>query len=315
MGKKRKRRKTNRNQRLKKFLLMLLSMLMVLLLLITAVGVKIFYDVKEATEEAYEPVKRTKLSKETNFKEKKPFSVLLLGVDSGTEDRDEQGRSDTIMVATVNPHTKKTVLISLPRDTYVDIVGLGKMDKINHAYAFGGTAMTITTVEKLLDIPINYYVSVNMKGIEMLVDAVGDVEVSNPFAFSYEETEFPKGSQYLNGTQALKYVRMRYDDPDGDYGRQARQRQVLTGILKKTVSIRGISRYREILNSLDSNIKTNISFKNAETLVRNYRSAFTTVDSQQAKGEGFMQDEISYQRLPPEELSKIQELLKRQLDA
>ncbi|WP_142447385.1 LCP family glycopolymer transferase, partial [Escherichia coli] len=231
----------------------------------------------------------------------------------GSLGRSEQGRSDTIMVATVNPKQEKTVLVSLPRDTYAEIVGHNTMDKINHAYAFGGTAMTIATVEKLLDIPINYYVSINMQGVESLVDAVGEVEVSNPFAFTYEDTEFPKGPQRLDGSSALKYVRMRYDDPEGDYGRQARQRQVIKGILQQALSIKGISRYQEILSSLESTIKTDIPFNDLEVLARKYRSAFSTIESEQAKGEGFMQNEISYQRLSPEELARVQRLLKTEL--
>jgi LCP family protein required for cell wall assembly len=282
---------------MKKVLTILVSTLLVLILLLTAIAAKVLYDVKETTEEAYEPLARTQKLKTVDLKQQEPFSVLLLGVDTGSLGRSEQGRSDTIMVATVNPEKEKTVLVSLPRDTYAEIVGHNTMDKINHAYAFGGTAMTIATVEKLLDIPINYYVSINMKGIESLVDAVGDIEVSNPFAFTYEETEFPKGSQRL----------------DGDYGRQARQRQVIAGIMKQALSIKGISRYQEILTSLGSTIKTDISFSDLEIVARKYRSAFSTIESDQAKGEGFMQDEISYQRLSPEELARVQQLLKAEL--
>ncbi|EOH75650.1 LCP family protein [Enterococcus malodoratus] len=313
MGKKQNRKGPNQKQRLRKILLMLVSMLLVVVLLITAIGAKVLYDVKETTDEAYEPVKRAQNLTQVDLKQKEPFSILLLGVDTGALDRTDQGRSDTIMVATVNPATEKTVLVSLPRDTYVEIVGHQSMDKINHAYAFGGTAMTIATVEKLLDIPIHYYVSINMAGIEALVDAVGDINVSNPFAFSYEGTDFPKGPQRLDGSRALKYVRMRYDDPEGDYGRQARQRQVITGIMRQTVSIKGLGSYQEILASLGSNVKTDVSFKDAELLARKYRPAFSKVESEQAKGEGFMQDDVSYQRLSPEELTRIQTLLKEQL--
>lgn len=313
MGNKRKRNGPNRIIQMKKVLTILVTTLLVLILLLTAVAAKVFYDVKETTDEAYEPLARTQKLKTVDLKQQEPFSVLLLGVDTGSLGRSEQGRSDTIMVATVNPKQEKTVLVSLPRDTYAEIVGHNTMDKINHAYAFGGTAMTIATVEKLLDIPINYYVSINMQGVESLVDAVGEVEVSNPFAFTYEETEFPKGSQRLDGSSALKYVRMRYDDPEGDYGRQARQRQLIKGILQQALSIKGISRYQEILSSPESTIKADIPFNDLEVLARKYRSAFSTIESEQAKGEGFMQNEISYQRLSPEELARVQRLLKTEL--
>lgn len=313
MGKKKKRNTQQRKQKLKKILITLVSILLFLVLLLTAVGAKILYDVKETTDKAYKPVARTLALDPVDLKKQEPFSVLLLGVDTGSLGRTEQGRSDTIMIATVNPATKKTVLVSIPRDTYGEIVGHDTMDKINHAYAFGGTAMTIATIEKLMAIPIDYYVTINMKGIESLVDAVGEIEVSNPFSFTYEETEFPKGPQFLDGSKALKYSRMRYDDPEGDYGRQARQRQVITGILKQAISIKGLSSYQEILASLDSNIQTDLSFKNLELLARNYRGAFHTIQSEQAKGEGFMQDGVSYQRISPDELARVQGLLKEQL--
>jgi len=313
MGYKKKRTRPSQTKRLKKILTILVTIVCLLLLLLTAVLAKVFYDVKETTNAAYEPFSRTQKLQAVDLKQKEPFSILLVGVDTGALDRTEQGRSDTLMVATINPQKAKTTVVSLPRDTYTEIVGHNTMDKINHAYAFGGIAMTVATVEKLLDIPIHYYVSMNMKGIESLVDAVGDVEVSNPFAFTYEETHFPKGTQQLDGSSALKYIRMRYDDPKGDYGRQARQRQVLTGILRKGRSFQGISRYQEILTSLGGTINMDISLNDLAILAKNYRSAFSTIESQQAKGEGFMQDEISYQRISPEELARVQRLLKTEL--
>ena len=143
MGNKRKRNGPNRIIQMKKVLTILVTTLLVLILLLTAVAAKVFYDVKETTDEAYEPLARTQKLKTVDLKQQEPFSVLLLGVDTGSLGRSEQGRSDTIMVATVNPKQEKTVLVSLPRDTYAEIVGHNTMDKINHAYAFGGTAMTI----------------------------------------------------------------------------------------------------------------------------------------------------------------------------
>ncbi len=313
MEKKRRSKAPRRTSGLKKGLIILLSLFVTIILVSVAIGAKVLYDVKGTTDKAYEPIERTQSVKKVNLNHEKPFSVLLLGVDTGALGRTEQGRSDTLLVATVNPQTEKTLLVSLPRDTYTEIVGYGTMDKINHAYAFGGTAMTIATVEKLLDIHLNYYVTINMQGIESLVDAVGGIDVSAPFAFSYEDTEFPIGSQHLDGDKALKYSRMRYDDPEGDYGRQGRQRQVIQGIAKQALSIKGVTGYQAILSSFDNNIKTDISFDEMETLLKKYRNAFQHIDSEQAQGEGFMQDGISYQRISPEELTRIQNLLKEQL--
>lgn len=312
--KKRKRQGVKRASRSKKIFLTLLGILLAIILVIVGVGAKMYYDVKSTADDAYETVKRSGSEKrQVNLSEQDPFSVLLLGVDTGALGRTEQGRSDTMMVATVNPSTNESLLVSLPRDTYAEIVGHNTEDKINHAYAFGGAAMSMDTVEKLLDIPINHYITINMEGIEALVDAVGGIEVNNPFEFTYEGTTFPKGSQSLDGEMALKYSRMRYDDPNGDYGRQERQRQIITGVSKKVLSTNGLTNYQSILTTMGENVKTDLSFTDMRTLMGDYRAAFGNIKSDQMKGEGFMQDGVSYQRIDATELKRVQDELKAQL--
>ncbi|MGM0216047.1 LCP family glycopolymer transferase [Enterococcus sp. AZ109] len=275
---------------------------------------RVFSDVKATTGNMYQSVERENGIKKASLDELEPFSVLLLGVDTGALGRTEQGRSDTLIVAVVNPKEEQTTLVSVPRDTYTEIVGYGEMDKINHAYAFGGVSMSIATVEKLLDIPINYYATINMEGIEQLVDAVGGIWVDNQFSFTYDETEFPVGRQQLGGVQALQYVRMRYDDPDGDYGRQSRQRQLIKGLAKQGLSLDGLASYQEILSSLEQNMSTDITFDEVGVLVRKYRTTLGNIKLEQVHGEEYMQDNISYQQVPPEELARIQTLVKSQLN-
>lgn len=312
--KKRRREGVKRASKSKKIFLTLLGILLAIILVIVGVGAKMYYDVKSTADDAYETVKRSGSEKrQVNLSEQDPFSVLLLGVDTGALGRTEQGRSDTMMVATVNPSTNESLLVSLPRDTYAEIVGHNTEDKINHAYAFGGAAMSMDTVEKLLDIPINHYITINMEGIEALVDAVGGIEVNNPFEFTYEGTTFPKGSQSLDGEMALKYSRMRYDDPNGDYGRQERQRQIITGVSKKVLSTNGLTNYQSILTTMGENVKTDLSFTDMRTLMGDYRAAFGNIKSDQMKGEGFMQDGVSYQRIDATELKRVQDELKAQL--
>ena len=135
------------------------------------------------------------------------FTVLLLGVDQRPGDK---GRSDTIMVATVNPNSGKALLFNIPRDTRTRLVKRGYDDKINHAYAYDGIAGSVATVENFLDaFPIDYYVQVNMEGFEMIVDQLGGVDVNNSFTFDIDGFHFPKGPQHLDGEYALKYARMR----------------------------------------------------------------------------------------------------------
>ncbi|WP_430606326.1 LCP family protein [Enterococcus sp. DIV1368d] len=302
----------------KKIFLIILTIVAVLVIGLIGVAAKLYFDVSNSINETYQSVERDREDRlrenDVNLSQQESFSVLLMGIDTGDLGRVEQGRSDTMMVVTISPQDNQTTVVSIGRDSYVDIVGHGTTDKINHAYAFGGPAMAMNTVEKFLDIPIDHYVSINMAGLKELVDAVGGIEVDNEITFSQDGFDFAIGRTSLNGEQALAYSRMRYEDPNGDYGRQERQRKIVEGIVKKVLSLDGITQYQTILNAVEQNMKTDMSFDDMRTLAFNYRSAFQTIKQDQLQGEGFMQDGISYQRVSDEELARVQKELKAQLN-
>src|SRR5690606_35189241 len=220
-------------------------------LIVIGLGIYLFTVYNSFTntlDEMHEPIDREASEKrasdqEVSLTEQDPFSVLLLGVD---EREDDRGRSDTVVVMTINPAEKSTKMVSIPRDTYTEIVGRGTTDKINHAYAFGGIEMSLDTVENLLDIPIDYVMQVNMEGFKDIVDAVGGVEVNNTMAFD----DYPAGTIQLNGDEALGYVRMRKQDPEGDFGRQNRQKQVIQAIMKEGASVNSLLNYKDIFTAL-----------------------------------------------------------------
>lgn len=293
--------------------------LIIILVLFIALGLfvwKIYSDVAGTTEKIHKDVKTEEIrDSSVDISKKDPFSILLLGVDTGDLGRTEQGRSDTMMVMTVNPTTNKATMVSIPRDTRTEIVGHGTTDKINHAYAFGGTSMSVNTVQNMLDIPIDYYVEVNMKGLQDIVDAVGGVQVTSPLTFSYEGYNFTEGESIsLDGKTALAYSRMRYDDPNGDYGRQERQRQVIQATLEKVASLSTISNYQDILGSLENNMQTNLEFNDMVKIFNNYRSAAGNIEQVQLKAEGTTIDGIYYGIVPDEEMSRVSGLLKEQLE-
>lgn len=302
----------------KKIFLIIFSIVAVLVIGLIGVAAKLYFDVSNSIQETYQSVERDREDRlrenDVDLSQQESFSVLLMGIDTGDLGRVEQGRSDTMMVATISPQDNQTTMVSIGRDSYVDIVGHGTTDKINHAYAFGGPAMAMNTVEKFLDIPIDHYVSINMAGLKDLVDAVGGIEVDNEITFSQDGFDFAIGRTSLNGEQALAYSRMRYEDPNGDYGRQERQRKIVEGIVKKVLSLDGITQYQTILNAVEQNMKTDMSFDDMRTLAFNYRSAFQTIKQDQLQGEGFMQEGISYQRVSDEELARVQKELKAQLN-
>ena len=297
----------------KKIFAIIFGIILVLFLAVVGMGAKLYWDVSKSMDKTYETVERSKKS-QVNLNNKEPFSVLLLGIDTGDDVRVEQGRSDTTIVATVNPRDKQTTLVSLARDTYVDIPGQGKQDKLNHAYAFGGASLAMDTVENYLNIPINHYVSINMAGLKELVNAVGGIEVNNNLTFSQDGYDFTIGKISLDGEQALSYSRMRYEDPNGDYGRQERQRKVIEGIVQKVLSLNSVSNYQEILTAVSDNMKTDLSFDDMKKIALDYRSAFGKVKQDQLQGTGFMQDGVSYQRVDEQELTRVQQELKNQLN-
>lgn len=299
--------------KVKKIFAIIFGIILVLFLAVVGMGAKLYWDVSKSMDKTYETVERSKKS-QVNLNNKEPFSVLLLGIDTGDDGRVEQGRSDTTIVATVNPRDKQTTLVSLARDTYVDIPGQGKQDKLNHAYAFGGASLAMDTVENYLNIPINHYVSINMAGLKELVNAVGGIEVNNNLTFSQDGYDFTIGKISLDGEQALSYSRMRYEDPNGDYGRQERQRKVIEGIVQKVLSLNSVSNYQEILTAVSDNMKTDLSFDDMKKIALDYRSAFGKVKQDQLQGTGFMQDGVSYQRVDEQELTRVQQELKNQLN-
>lgn len=285
-------------------------------LLILASGVtaySVWSSVANTAETIHKPIEReTDKREETlTLEEQDPFSVLLLGVDERENDR---GRSDTMIAITVNPQTNSVKMLSIPRDTRTEIIGRDKEDKINHAYAFGGPEMSMDTVENLLNIPIDYYVKVNMEGFSDLVDAVGGIKVNNTFAFSYGGFDFPVGKIELSGNEALSYTRMRYEDPNGDFGRQQRQRQVIEGIAKKGMSVSSIKNYQKIFDALGKNIETNMTLTEIMAIQENYRDALNSIEQLTVESNGTMINDIYYGIIDEEEITRIQEELQEHLE-
>lgn len=132
-----------------------LAIFTILLLAITVYGVVLYKQIKDTATEIHEPIQdrphSDKRGEPVAFEKQVPFSVLVLGVDERAGDK---GRSDTILVLTVNPEKQSTKMVSIPRDTYTEMVGRGFKDKLNHAYAFGGIKMAMDSVEQLLQIPL-----------------------------------------------------------------------------------------------------------------------------------------------------------------
>ncbi|PJK16903.1 LytR family transcriptional regulator [Chryseomicrobium excrementi] len=279
--------------------------------------VYVYKQVTDTAKEIHEPLVDRPASEKrdeghVDVEKAQPFSVLVLGVD---EREGDAGRSDTMIVMTVNPNTNSSKMVSIPRDTYTEIVGRGIQDKINHSYAFGGVRMAMDTTENLLDIPIDYVVQVNMESFKDIVDAVGGITVNNTFSFSEAGFNYPEGKIALNGEEALAYVRMRKQDPNGDFGRQDRQKQVIQGVIREGMSVNSVLKLNSILDAVGDNVRTNMAYSEMVDVQANYRSAAGKIDQLYfEKGSGDTINGIWYYIMNDAELASVQNELKQHLE-
>ncbi|MET1030435.1 LCP family glycopolymer transferase [Domibacillus tundrae] len=247
-----------------------------------------------------------KRAESVSLKKKDHFTVLLLGTDQREGDR---GRTDTVVLASVSD--KSIQLLSIPRDTRVQIAGSQNKTKINHAYSYGGTALTVKSVENFLNVPIDYFVNVNMEGFIQLIDKMGGVTVRNDFSFESDGSIFLKGNILLNGDDALKYVRMRYDDPNGDFGRQKRQQDVMRALLDKAVQLKHID---DLLSAVRNNVETNLKPSNFLYLQQNYNEARFQIDVLSIAGTGETIDNTYYYLVNEQERQRLSSLFHKHLN-
>ena len=318
---------SNNNGKIKRPFLKIIGLVFLVMIFVTgAYGFRLYAQAQNSLGKTYKALDGKKVS--TRISDKKPISILLLGVDTtdnGVRDTetDYRGNSDTMIVVTVNPKTNKTTMMSVPRDTMAQIWksdnnNTKKIQKINSAYNIGNEESAVVTTEKLLNIPIDYYVKVDFNSLKQIVNAVGGVDVKVPFSFSYgdtgeKESHFTKGEMHLNGKQALDYSRMRYEDPNGDYGRQTRQRQIITAIIKSAASAKTFTHYQKVLDSISSSMTTNLSFSDMQSVFFNYRGAAKNIDSDHVQGYGSMINGSSYEVAPTKELQRASNKLRKQL--
>lgn len=205
----------------------------------------------------------------------KPFNVLISGSDS-RGGFDENGRSDVIMVATVNPKTHTILLTSVPRDFYVttacdagDGCMQGALDKITHT-GIHGTNTTKRTVEQLLGIEINYTFKVGFDTVTELVDVLGgvDVYVEPGYATTTSEFSVHEGVNHLNAQQALAFARERYSYTEGDRQRTKNQQQVLMGIVKEATKPSVITNYAAIMDTMANTFSTTMSNEEITALIK-----------------------------------------------
>lgn len=227
-------------------------------------------------------------------------NIALFGIDAV---EGELGRSDSIMIISMDDKHKNVKISSLVRDSYVDIEGHGE-DKLNHAYAFGGPELAIKTINQNFQLNVDDFVAVNFSTLPKIIDMVGGVEVEvyedevNNINDYIQDNNYRNntnssgidgaGVQTLNGTQALAYCRIRYTE-GGDIRRTERQRTVISSLMKKASEL-SVTEYPKLLNELLPMVETSLSNSEIVKLA--------------SKGLGMINNEIGQKVFPSEELSK-----------
>ena len=232
--------------------------------------IKDFKDNTKIIYTAKHEIKKTTEVSTNNSKytiENGVFNVYISGIDTSGS-ISNVSRSDANILATVNTKTHEVLLTSIPRDYYVTLHSKGAKDKLTHSGIYGINE-TITTVEDLLDIDINYYVRVNFTTVIKLVDTLGGVNVYSDYDFSAQGYHFNQGYNYLNGEKALAFSRERYSFASGDNQRVKNQQAVIEAIIKKVMNSTTIlTKYTDILESLEGSFQTNIEQKDISSLVK-----------------------------------------------
>ncbi|THE11033.1 LytR family transcriptional regulator [Bacillus timonensis] len=295
--------------KLKKILLIVLTSCGVLVVASGSYAWKVFTSAITNIQEEVDDQQTQKRLASINLKEGDPITILLMGIDDPGGPEDPNRRADSLILVTLNPKKQTTHIVSIPRDTYVPIANYGKKDKINASYAYGGTKMTINTVESLIGVPVDYFIRADKRGLVDLVDAIGGIKVDNAFEFKYKGFTYEKGPIDMHGEKALHYARMRKQDPRGDFGRQERQRQVLQEIADKARTVPGIttsiSNFRDIIRAIEDNVRTNLGLEEMWDIQKNYQAALNHVEEHEIVGtEG--EKNKTYYYFPDEE--KIKEL-------
>lgn len=295
----------------------LLFLLLALIVGGAAYGMHRYQSLQNSVKQSYKASGVTKLRNvNKQLAQKKPISILLMGTDTGALGRTFQGRTDSMMVVTINPTTNKTTITSIPRDTAVNIPGYESLSpaKINAAYAYGKSKTAITTVQKMLNVPIDFYAIINMGGMEKIIDEVGGVTLKPSLSFSYGGFTFKKGvTTHMNGKKALAYARMRDDDPKGDYGRQTRQRKVIMALLNQSNSVSTLLN-QDFINSLSKQTQTDLTFNDLTALVRSYRGATHHIKSTHLQGTSEMLNAQSMEVASQKELQRVTNFIRTGLE-
>lgn len=278
-----------------KYFLIFLSLILVVVPVIFAVLLL------KSSQGAFEHSLNTSdTSRESSIRESKvnpskdPISILFLGIDdnSGREKNGqstEQSRTDAMILSTFNADKEQIRMLSIPRDTISYIPEVGYYDKITHAHAYNGPTASMDSVEATLNVPVDYYVRINMEAFVDAVDELGGIEYDVPYSISEPNTndtgkiKVKKGYQKLNGDEALAVARTRHQDSDLKRGQ--RQMDLIKKLFIKAQKADSFSKLDDVIEIVGKNAKHNLSYNEVKALATSYLKDDVKIKSKQLEGQ------------------------------
>ncbi len=219
-----------------------------------------------------------------------PFNIYITGIDQWAYEKGtDLERSDVNMIITVNPVTKKVLITSIPRDSYIELYTAKQMDKLTHTGVYG-VDETLNTVQKWLGIDLNYYVKMNFTGARDIINAMGGVRVYSPVEFdsSLEGYHYKKGWNDLNGKEAIYFARERHAFEGKDSIRVENQQRVVKAMIKEMTSSRVLlTQYGDIMDAASDQLSTNLSTKELTALARMQIAELASWDVETQKIDGY----------------------------
>lgn len=247
-------------------------------------------------------------------------SVLIIGIDEADErEEEEYYRSDALLLATFNKADNTVKLLSIPRDSRVYVPKVGYETKINHAHFYGGPKASIETIEEFLNVPIDYYVSINFKAFMDVIDVIGGIDFNVPYDMSEINSKgqrnkivLEKGYQTLNGEEALAVARTRKYDTD--FQRGQRQQEIIKILTKKLASPSSVLKIDDVIEAVGDNMKTNLTFGNVTSFLSYGMSTNLSIETLNLLGDGGKrEDGLWYYNVDEESRAQVEKELRQHL--
>ncbi len=271
-------------------------------------------------------------------KQDEPVSVLIMGLDN----RPQTGslNTDVLMVAVINPETKKVHMMSVPRDTMINIPGYSGDYKANAVYAYGemarrqaerrgetpqitGISLAKKTFADLLGIPVDYYVQLDFQGFVKVIDQLDGIDVYVDQTMIYDDPSdnthifLKQGQQTLSGKQALDFVRHRLDNrgPEyysSDFDRNRRQREVVKSVADKFFTLKGFTQFFDLMDIAGEHVKTDMPASTIKDLAVEFRQ-FQSDDIVTLDNEAYWDSSLGFTIIPQERMVEIQRIFQREM--